>query len=175
MPGRQHRRREFAASEIVSNGKGVITWYNVTMKVLIRPIGNSLGVIVPRSMLERWGLTAGDSLDLTADGLRPPRRRNAHDRLDEFKRNLALEVLRRSSADEIRRHSLLNLTRWKQSGAWCTAYDDWRAILEGGDDGRLFAAMIGQDQEANRLRQSPPYMGILPSAVLEKLREEEAG
>ena len=145
------------------------------MKIRLRRIGNSLGVIVPRSSLERWGLVEGDSLELSADGIRPRVRRNAQDRLDEFKRALALEVVRRNSSAEIRRRSLENLERWKESGAWCSAYDDWRRILENDDDGKLFAAMIGQDQEANRLRQSPPYMGILPDAVLERLREEEAG
>lgn len=154
--------------------KGVITCYNYAMKIPIRRIGNSLGVIVPRAVLEQWGLAEGDSLELTSAGIRPQASRNTHDRLDEFKRNLALEVVRRNSADEIRRRSLENLERWKGNGVWCSAYDDWRKIIDSGDDGRLFAAMIGQDQEANRLRQSPPYMGILPSKVLERLREEEA-
>ncbi len=126
-------------------------------------------------MLLQWGLAEGDSLELTSDGIRPRTPRNAHDRLDEFKRNLALEVLRRNPIDEIRRRSMENLVRWKNGGAWCGAYDDWRKIIESGEDGKLFAAMIGQDQEANRLRQSPPYMGLLSSAALEKLREEEAG
>jgi len=145
------------------------------MKIRVRQIGNSLGVIIPRPMLKRWGLVAGDSLDLTSDGIRPPVPRNGQDRLDEFKRNLALEVVRRNSVDDIRRRSLDNLQRWKRNGVWCSAYDEWRRILENGDDGKLFAAMMGRDQEANRLRQSPPYMGLLPSSVLEKLREEEAG
>ena len=145
------------------------------MKIRLRRIGNSLGVIVPRSSLELWGLVEGDSLDLSADGIRPGMRRNAQDRLDEFKRALALEVVRRNSTAEIRRRSLENLDRWKQSGAWCMAYDDWHRIMANGNDGELFAAMIGQDQEANRLRQSPPYVGILPGEVLEKLRVEEAG
>jgi antitoxin component of MazEF toxin-antitoxin module len=142
------------------------------MKILIRRIGNSLGVIVPRPVLARWGLEAGDSLDLTPDGIRPPKRRNAQDRLDDFKRQIALEVVRSNSVDEIRRRSLENLERWGSNGVWCSAYDDWRRILESGEDGALYAAMVGQDQEANRLRQSPPYMGLLSDTVTERLREQ---
>jgi hypothetical protein len=82
--------------------------------------------------------------------------------------------VRRNPVDEIRRRSLENLERWRSNGVWCSAYDEWREILESGEDGALYAAMVGQDQEANRLRQSPPYMGLLPDTVTEQLREEAA-
>ncbi|PWE58437.1 AbrB family transcriptional regulator [Metarhizobium album] len=41
------------------------------MNVTIRKIGNSEGVIIPKEILDRLGLKAGDTLDLTAkdDGL----------------------------------------------------------------------------------------------------------
>lgn len=145
------------------------------MNLRLRRIGNSLGVIIPRATLDQWRLAEGDSLKLSATGIRPGVGRNAQVRLDDFKRALALEVVRRNSPATIRQRSLENLQRWRDSGAWCTAYDVWHSIVESGDDGKLFAAMLGQDAEANRLRQSPPYMGMLPDAVLEKLREEEAG
>ena len=147
------------------------------MRIQVRRIGNSLGVVIPRPTLTRWGLQEGDSLELTADGLFPPRHRtgNAQQRLDEFKRSLALEVVRRIPVAEIRKESLRNLERWQASGAWCSAYEDWRRLIEQGSDAALYAVMVGQDDEANRLRQSPPYMGLLPDAVLEKLREEAAG
>jgi len=147
------------------------------MRISIRRVGNSLGVVIPRATLARWGLQEGDSLDLTPDGLFPPRRRdgNAQRRLDEFKRNLALEVVRRIPIAEIRSASLRNLERWRSGGAWCSAYDDWQRLLERGSDAMVYAAMVGRDDESDRLRQSPPYMGMLPSAVLEKLREEAAG
>jgi hypothetical protein len=35
-----------------------------------------------------------------------------------------------------------------------TAYDEWRDIAERCDDGELFAAMLGRDDDATRLRQS---------------------
>jgi hypothetical protein len=128
-------------------------------------------------MLARWGLEEGDLLELTADGLFPPRHHakgNAQQRLDEFKRSLALEVVRRIPIAQIRRESLRNLERWRANGVWGGAYEEWRRLIEQGSDAALFAVMVGQDEEANRLRQSPPYMGLLPDAVLEKLREEAA-
>ena len=38
------------------------------MNVTIRKIGNSEGVIIPKEILERFGLKAGDSLELRAEG-----------------------------------------------------------------------------------------------------------
>jgi hypothetical protein len=34
--------------------------------------------------------------------------------------------------------------------------------------------MLGRDERSNRLRQSPPYVGMLPRAQVEKLNEETA-
>ena len=36
------------------------------MRLTIRRIGNSLGVIIPKSTLDAWGLSEGDTLELTA-------------------------------------------------------------------------------------------------------------
>lgn len=35
--------------------------------------------------------------------------------------------------------------------------------------------MLGRDERANRLRQSPPYVGLLPREAVRKLNEEAAG
>jgi antitoxin component of MazEF toxin-antitoxin module len=145
------------------------------MKVTVRRIGNSLGVIVPRKVLNDWGVREGDFLELTTGGIRPRRgRRSSHEKLDELKRAISAEVVSRFRPEEIRRKSLDNLNRWQQAGAWCSAYDEWLEILEGGDDARLYAAMVGKTEEANRLRQSMPYVGLLPKDVLENLREKAA-
>ena len=45
---------------------------------------------------------------------------------------------------------------------------------ERGSDEALYGAMVGADDRGNRLRQSPPYAGMLPRDVLERLREEIA-
>ena len=102
------------------------------------------------------------------------RKAHGHAELDELKRRISLEVLARHKPEDIRRWSLDNLKRWKKSGAWCGAYDEWREILERGTDEELYAAMAGVDERANRLRQSPPYVGMLPHDVLERLRDEVA-
>lgn len=144
------------------------------MRLRIRRIGNSLGVIVPRATLDAWGVGEGDSLELTARGIGPPvPRRSAHDVLDEHKRKLAAAVAARFTANQIRAHSLANLHRWRAAGAWVSAYDEWTQILSG-DDGMLFAAMLGRDERSNRLRQSPPYVGMLPRDEVKSLNEEAA-
>jgi antitoxin component of MazEF toxin-antitoxin module len=144
------------------------------MHLRIRRIGNSFGVIVPKAMLDAWGVGEGDSLELSARGIGPPARsRSAHDALDEHKRKLAAAVAAGFSARQIRAHSLANLHRWQASGAWVSAYDEWTAILSQ-DDGALFAAMLGRDERSNRLRQSPPYVGLLPREEVMRLNEEAA-
>ena len=44
--------------------------------------------------------------------------------------------------------------------------------MEGEDDGALFAAMLARDERSTRLRQSAPYVGLLPREVVEALNEE---
>src|SRR5438477_97872 len=41
------------------------------MKLALRRIGNSLGVIITKAALDAWGLGAGDALDLTERGIQP--------------------------------------------------------------------------------------------------------
>lgn len=142
------------------------------MKLLIRSVGNSLGIIIPKSALDDWGVGKGDVLELVGRSIRPSwRARTSHDALDELKRRLAAAVTARCSAHEIRAQSLANLHRWRQGGAWVSAYDEWQKIMELGDDGELFAAMLGRDERANRLRQSPPCVGLLPRDQVKKLNE----
>ena len=143
------------------------------MNLRIRRIGNSLGVIVPKATLKEWGIGEGDSLELAGRQIRPhgpsP---SAHETLDELKRKLAVAVVTRFAPNLIRAHGLANLHRWKAKGAWVSAYDEWRNILESGDDGELFFAMLGRDEGSNRLRQSPPYVGLLSRDEVRRLNEE---
>lgn len=144
-------------------------------KLVIRAVGNSFGVIIPKDALKAWGLEAGDTLELTAHSIRPASvRGNSHDALDELKRKLALAVVARFNAHHIRAHALANLHRWKQQGTWVSAYDEWERILKSQDDGALFAAMLGRDERSNRLRQSSPYVGLLPREAVKALNEEAA-
>ena len=151
----------------------VITRYNLSMKVAVRRIGNSLGVLLPKATLDAWGLGEGDTLELTERGLRPPARGGfSHQELDQLRRALSLAVVRRCTPREIRAQILANLHRWEGQGMWVSAYDEWRRIAQSDDDGALFAAMLGRDEDAVRLRQSMPYVGLLPQAEVTKLYEE---
>ena len=140
------------------------------MKLTLRRIGNSLGVIIPRTALDAWGVQEGQALELTERGIRPLGR--AQQDLDELKRRIAVEVVNRFPPDQIRAQILGNLHRWKAGGAWVSAYDEWKAIAKSRDDGALFAAMLGRDERSNRLRQSMAFVGLLPKDVIRKLNEE---
>ena len=146
------------------------------MKVAVRRIGNSLGVIVPKPVLESWGVGEGDELELTARGIHPVARRGlSHEALDELKRSIALAVVRQFTPREIRAQILANLHRWRRQGAWVSAYDEWQDIVVRGDDGELFGAMLGRDDNAVRLRQSMPFVGLLSQADVRRLHEEATG
>jgi antitoxin component of MazEF toxin-antitoxin module len=146
------------------------------MNVTVRRIGNSLGIIIPKRILESWSVNEGDQLVVTDHDIRPPQRKgSARELLEEHKRRLAAAVTSHFGAREIRARILANLYRWKQQGAWVSAYDEWQAIAEGGDDGALFAAMLGRDERSTRLRDSAPYVGLLPRSEVKKLNEEAAG
>lgn len=140
------------------------------MRLRIRRVGNSLGVLIPKTRLDEWGLGEGDTVELERRA--PAKRGGCNEALDELKRRLAVAVVSAFTANRIRAHSLANLHRWQQKGVWIGAYDEWRSILERGSDGELFAAMLGQDELSNRLRQSPPYVGLLPRAEVERINEE---
>jgi hypothetical protein len=121
-------------------------------------------------------LGEGEFLELGERDIHPVRNLGeSHAALDELKRKLASEVASRFTPKLIRAHGLANLSRWKKSGVWGPVYAEWQQILEGVSDGDLFAAMLGRDENSNRLRQSPPYVGLLPREVVRKLNEEAAG
>jgi antitoxin component of MazEF toxin-antitoxin module len=145
------------------------------MKVRIRRVGNSLGVLLPKATLAAWGVGEGDELELTKRGLHPPMRGGfSHQELDELRRSIAVAVIARHAPREIRAQILANLYRWKQRGVSGRAYEEWRDIALDDDDGRLFAAMLGRDEEAVRMRQSAPFGGLLPKEEVRRLKEEAA-
>lgn len=146
------------------------------MKVRIRRVGNSLGVLLPKRTLEAWGVGEGGELELTERGIRPPARGGfSHRELDDLRRSIALAVVARHTPREIRAQILANLRRWKQGGVWGRAYEEWHEIASDDDDGRLFAAMLGRDEEAVRMRQSAPFVGLLPKEEVRRLNEKAAG
>jgi antitoxin component of MazEF toxin-antitoxin module len=170
-----HGSRETGGRIVESTNvdNAVITRYNPFMKLTIRRIGNSLGVILPKVTLEAWGVHEGDQLKLTGRGIRPVRRGGfSHQELDEHKRRIALAAVRSFTPREIRAQILANLHRWKKQGTCGPAYDEWQAIAQSEDDGELFAAMLGWDDNAVRLRNSFPGVGLLPREEVRKLNEE---
>ncbi len=131
---------------------------------------------MPKATLDAWGLTEGDSLELTEHGLRPPRRRGfRHQELDELRLKMALAIVRQFTPTQVRAQILANLHRWQRQGMWVSAFDEWRDIANRNDDGALFAAMLGRHEEAVRLRQSAPYVGLLSPREVQHLNEEAAG
>jgi bifunctional DNA-binding transcriptional regulator/antitoxin component of YhaV-PrlF toxin-antitoxin module len=146
------------------------------MKLKVRRVGNSLGVILPKDTLEEWGVREGDHLELTERGIRPAARGGlSHQALDELKRRIALAVVRSFTTREIRAQMLANLHRWKNQGTWGPAYDEWQNIAQSEDDSVLFSVMLGRDENAVRLRQSMPFVGLLPQEEVRKLHEEAGG
>jgi antitoxin component of MazEF toxin-antitoxin module len=146
------------------------------VKIPLRRIGNSLGVLIPKATLDAWGLGEGDAMELSEGGLRPPRRGGfLHQELDELRRAMALAVVRQFTPTQIRAQMLANLHRWKRQGVWVSAFDEWREVAKSDDDGELFAAMLGRDERAVRLRQSAPYAGLLLPEQVRRLNEEAAG
>jgi antitoxin component of MazEF toxin-antitoxin module len=146
------------------------------MKLVVRRIGNSLGVILPKSTLKAWGVDEGDFLELTDRGIRPAGRGGfSTEELDEHKRRLAAAVVSRFSAKHIRAHGLGNLHRWKSNGVSNSAYEEWQRLLDRAEDGELFAVLLGRDEHSNQLRQSPPYVGMLSREEVRRLNEEAAG
>ena len=146
------------------------------MRITLRKVGNSVGVLIPKAILDAWGLGAGDSLEVDTRGVRPitPAQGagSAQDRLDRLKRRLGVEILARFRPEAIRRHSLANLERWRSNGHWPPVYEEWHGLLVSGDDIALMRALSAPDEQSNRLRQSPPYVGLLPREVVRALNAE---
>jgi antitoxin component of MazEF toxin-antitoxin module len=144
------------------------------VKLTIRRIGNSFGVIVPRAALDAWGLGEGDVLHLTDRGIVPPvSTARGHAALDDLKLRIAHAVVKEFTPRQIRAQILANLERWKRQGVWVTAYDEWHGLAVASDDGALFAAMLGRDDEAVRLRQSMPFIGLLRQDQVRRLHASE--
>ena len=93
--------------------------------------------------------------------------------LDELNRSISLAIAERFTPQRIRAQILANLDRWRAQGVWVTAFDEWRVIAEREDDARLYSAMVGGDQEAVRLRQSAPYVGLLSGEEVRVLRKSQ--
>lgn len=115
------------------------------------------------------------SVQITAveDAQRAPP--NAQAGLDTVKHRLSCAVLARFPLDEIRQRSIDNIERWRANGVTGGAYDEWMAIMGAADDRQMIAAMVGLDEKSNQLRQSIPYVGMLPKSVVRQINEDISG
>lgn len=94
------------------------------------------------------------------------------DALNNMKLRLARAVLDATDMSTLRAKSLSALERWRQSGAWCTAYDEWRELMTNGSDAEIVTVMTSESEKATRLRQSPPYVGILDRETVLRIKSE---
>ncbi|HJV75083.1 MAG TPA: hypothetical protein VJ654_12735 [Noviherbaspirillum sp.] len=94
-------------------------------------------------------------------GYKAAGRRNSQTELDIRKLQTAKAILQRFPMSIIRQKSLDNLDRWERKDVWVSAHDEWRKLMRDGSDAQVIAMMTGEDETANRLRQSPPYTGLL--------------
>lgn len=148
----------------------------------------NLNVLVERDLLSKAKIAAirngrtisdyvRDSLVRLADGLEQKghiSEHNAQDILDDYKLEHARLLISTFTMDEIRKHSLANLDRWEESGVISLAYNEWRDILTKKSDIELFEIIVGQNENSNRLRQSPPYVGMLDRNLLRSIRDKRA-
>ena len=87
---------------------------------------------------------------------------NDHDRLDERRRRTHVAIVRKIDDDP----SLLgvasrNIERWvRWSGYLPAAYAEWLTILEQ-PWSTVRTLLLATDEDAKRLRQSTPFVGIL--------------
>lgn len=100
---------------------------------------------------------------------------NVQDALDVVKHRLSCAILATFSLTEIKRRALENIERWRASGVSGGAYDEWVAIIRSGNDLAMIAAMVSLDQKSNQLRQSIPYVGMLPKSMVKQFNEEISG
>jgi hypothetical protein len=145
------------------------------MKLKIRRVGNSLGVLLPKDVLIGWGLGEGDTLELGLGSIRPSRRaRPAAQALDELGLSIGLAVVRQFTAREIRAQIRATLSERRRQGDWTAVCDEWQALARGRDEGRLYAAMLGRDERARSLRQILPFIDLLAPAQVRALKEGTA-
>lgn len=89
--------------------------------------------------------------------------------LDAKKLASAKRVVQCCTVAQIRRKSLENIKRWTSNGTWVSALDEWLLLMEHGSDQEVIAVMTGTDERSNRLRQSPPYVGLVEPVSLKDI------
>lgn len=95
--------------------------------------------------------------------MQPVGRDSVHERRDEERLRLHLEVAERLAEDpSLIDDALANIERWEAARGPQPYYDEWRRILREESVERVIARMTAKGPEARRLRQSSPFVGIIP-------------
>lgn len=97
---------------------------------------------------------------------------NTQDVLDDIKHRISCEVLASFPIGTIKDRSRENIARWRRNGTTGLAYEEWLDIIDSDDDGKLINAMVGLNENSNRLRQSIPYVGMLHKSLVRELNEK---
>jgi hypothetical protein len=147
---------------VVRAGYGVYMRPEMTaVETVVSKVRERLGRRVKRHIT-----ISGITIVLGESGRERP---NKQTELDDRKLRTAKRVLELCTLNQIRRKSLSNIKRWVDKGTWVSALDEWRLLMENGSDEELVAVMTGTDQRSNRLRQSPPYVGLLDPEQMERV------
>ncbi|MFJ3317185.1 hypothetical protein ACIPLR_17660 [Herbaspirillum huttiense] len=156
--------------ELEGEGHLVRSGYGVYVKPALQAVEDFLGQVQSK-LNKRSQRTVTFHSKVIQLGSQQPESSNAQSRLDDVKLRLALELVKLFDLSTIRQKSLENLARWEKNDVWCSAFDEWRQVLQKGSNQQLVAVLTGQDQKANRLRQSSPYTGLLDRSTVERIRE----
>lgn len=151
---------------VVRAGYGVYLCPNVmTLEAAVCAVRDRLGYRAKR-LVTISGVTV--ALGESSDG---PNRQTL---LDAKKLATAARVVQSCTVDEIRRKSLANIERWNSKGTWVSAHDEWRLLMERGTDQEIIEVMTGTDERCNRLRQSPPYVGLVEPVDMNAIKRRSS-
>lgn len=96
--------------------------------------------------------------------------KNDHESLDDMRQQISTEILSSYELPIIRKKAIENLMRWKNGGVWCKAYEEWLRIIQDESDEKLRYMMTSGDDYAVQMRQSTPFVGLLPPKRIWELK-----
>lgn len=98
-----------------------------------------------------------------------------HERID--RRTFALcrvlarrmELERENERDNDLKKALDNIARWRSAGVHCAIYDEWERLIrcEGWKAARKL--LLERTQRGTQMRQTNPFVGILPKEIVKNI------
>lgn len=165
--GGTYRQMSRALGELQSEQVVVRAGYGVYLRPAVRDVEKGVEQVRQRlgKRVRRELVIAGISVQIGS----PSRVPNKQEQQDQRKLVMAQRITEKFPVSLIRQRSLENIDRWQKQGAWVSAFEEWRELLTKGTDRQVLAVMTGEDEKANRLRQSAPYAGLLSQAEVEAI------